>query len=85
MSSIPNGGGNLYIAAGATAYYTVTWNNGGWQGNTLIETQPLNTGASLDCVQGNVHLNSNGTYGFAYSVRDNGPNSTYFNVQVSSN
>jgi len=85
MSSISNGGGDLFIASGATAYYTTTWGDGGWQGNTLIECQPLNTGASLDTVLGNVHLNANGTYGFAFSVRDNGPNSTYFNVQVSSN
>jgi hypothetical protein len=59
--------------------------NGGWQGNTLIQTQPLNTGAGLAVTQSSVHRNSNGTYGFDYSVRNNGPNSTFFNVQVSSN
>lgn len=85
MSSIPNGGGNQFVSAGGTYHATVTWNNGGWQGNTLVEAQPLNTGAGLTVVQGNIGLNSNGHYGFAYSVKDNGQNYTYFNVQVSSN
>jgi len=85
MSSIPGGGGNLYIAPGANAYYVITWNNSGWQGNTLIQTQPLNTGTSLTVTQGGIDLDSSGHYQFDYMVHNNGPNSTYFNVQVSSN
>jgi hypothetical protein len=85
MSNITGGGANVYIAAHTSQYWTITWNNGGWQGNTLVEPQPLNTGASLAYTAGSVHLNSNGTYSFGVNITNNGPNSTYFNVQVSSN
>jgi len=85
MSQIAGGAGNVFIASGQTQNWTVTWNNSGWQGNTVIEAQPLNTGASLAYSEGSVSLNSNGTYSFSASIRDNGPNNTFFNLQVSSN
>lgn len=85
MSSIPNGGANQFVSSGATYHATVTWNNSGWQGNTMIEAQPLNTGANLTVVPGNITVNASGKYGFSYAVKNNGANSTFFNVQVSSN
>lgn len=85
MSSIPNGGSNLFITPGSTAFWVITWNNGGWQGNTLVEAEPLNTGVGLDVTMGNIDRNSSGQYQFAWSVKNNGPNSTFYNAQVSSN
>jgi hypothetical protein len=81
MSSIPNGGGNLYIGDGSTAYYGVTHDSGGWPGNGVIEAQALNTGAALEATLDNVGLGSNGRYDFNFHVRNYGPNNTYFNVQ----
>jgi hypothetical protein len=86
MSSIPNGGGNLFIASGQTfGGFNITWNNGGWQGNTIIEAQPLNTGAALSTSLGSSTLNNNGTYTFGFSLTNHGSNSTFCNIQVSSN
>ena len=85
MSFIGGGGANIFIANGQTQGWVWTWNNGGWQGNTLLEPQPLNTGASLAYTAGSVALNSNGTYSLAWTLRNNGPNSTFFNIQTSSN
>jgi len=85
MSSIPNGGSNLFITPGSTAHWIITWNSGGWQGNTLIEVEPLNTGVGLDVEMGNIDRNSSGQYQFAWSVKNNGPNNTFYNAQVSSN
>jgi hypothetical protein len=85
MSQIPSGGGNIYIGAHASQYWVITWNNGGWQGNTFVEAQPLNTGANLTGAPGPISLNSNGTYSFGTTITNSGPNSTYFNLQVSSN
>lgn len=84
MSSIFGGGSNIFIGNGATQNWVFTWNNGGWQGNVVNEPQPLNTGASLAYSAGSVHLNSNGTFGYSWSVTNHGPNSTFYNIQTSS-
>jgi len=81
MSSIPNGGANLFIASGVTAYYWVTHNSGGWPGNGVVEAQANNTDAALATTIDSVTLHSNGQYYFNYHVHNGGPNSTYFNVQ----
>ena len=85
MSGIVGGAGNVFIANGQTQGWTVTWNNGGWQGNMLLEPQPLNTGANISYSEGSVFLNSNGAYSFTCTLRNSGPNSTFFNLQYSSN
>jgi len=85
MSFIGGGGANIFIGAHATQNWTFTWNNSGWQGNTLVEPQPLNTGAALDYTAGSVSLNSNGAYSFSWTLKNNGPNNTFFNLQTSSN
>jgi hypothetical protein len=85
MSFIGGGGANIFIANGQTQGWVWTWNNGGWQGNTLIEPQPLNTGASLAYAEGSVSLNSNGSYSLSFSIANHGPNSTFYNIQTSSN
>ena len=40
MSSIFNGGSNIFIANGATNGWTFTWGNGGWQGNVMNQPRP---------------------------------------------
>jgi len=85
MSFIPNGGNNIFIAANTNGNWWFRWNNTGWQGNTLVEAQPLNTGASIVCTPGNISLDQNGRYTFWTNIRNVGPNSTFFNMQTSSN
>lgn len=84
MSFIGGGGANIFIADGQSQGWTFTWSNAGWQGNNLNEPQPLNTGASLAYSAGSVSLNSDGTYSYSWSVKNNGPNSTFFNIQNAS-
>ena len=74
---------NVYIGAHTTQGWNSWWNNSGWQGNTLLEPQPFNTGVSLASTVPSVSLNSSGQYVYSYSVANNGPNSTYYNVQIS--
>jgi hypothetical protein len=83
MSFIGGGSSNLFIGSGQTQTWVWTWNNAGWQGNTINQPQPLNTGASMSYTDPSVSLNGNGTYSFLYSVTDNGPNSTFYNLQTS--
>ena len=85
MSQIPSGGNNIFIAANTNGNWWVRWNNSGWQGNTLVEAQPLNTGAALVCTPGSIDLGSSGQYTFWTNIRNNGGNSTFFNLQVSNN
>jgi hypothetical protein len=85
MSFIPGGGAGIFIASGQTQGFTWTWSGAGWQGNTFFEAQPLNTGASLAFTAGPVHRNNNGTFTFDFSIRNNGPNSTFYNIQISNN
>jgi hypothetical protein len=50
MSSIPSGRANSYMAAHwNNAQHYINWDNSGWQGNTLVQAQPLNTGAQMVC------------------------------------
>jgi hypothetical protein len=83
MSQIAGGGANVYIAGHSSGNWYVQWNSGGWQGNTFVQGQPLNTGAALVCVPGSINLNSNGTYTFWTKISNTSGNSTYFNLQVS--
>jgi hypothetical protein len=77
--------GNIFIASGQSQGWVTTWNNSGWQGDTFIQPQPLNTGASMVYAGSeSVSLNSNGTYSFSYTVTNNGPNSTFYNLQYTS-
>jgi hypothetical protein len=90
MSFIANGGANIFIGAPVqgtpqTQNWTFTWGSSGWQGNTFNEPQPLNTDASMTYSEESVSLNSDGTYSFSYSITNNGPNSTQYNIQTSNN
>lgn len=83
MSHVSNGGANIFIAANKTQGWICTWNSAGWQGDTINQPQPLNTGAAMSYTDPTVSLNSNGTYAFSYSVTNHGPNSTFYNLQTS--
>lgn len=85
MSFIGGGGSNIFIGNGVTQGWTFTWNNGGWQGNTFNQPQPLNTGASMSYTNGSVSRNNNGTYSFSWSATNHGPNNTFYNIQTSNN
>ena len=85
MSSVFPGGANIFIGNGTTQGWIFTWNNGGWQGDTFNQPQPLNTGTSLSYSLPSVSMNNNGTYAFSWSVTNNGPNTTFYNLQTASN
>ncbi len=85
MSFIAGGGANIFIGNGVTQGWIFTWRNAGWQGNTFNQPQPLNTGASMSYTEESVSLNSDGTYSFLYFVTNNGPNTTFYNLQTSNN
>ncbi len=83
MSFIPGGGANIFIANGQSHAWVFTWNSAGWKGNTFFQAEPLNTGASLTFTAGAVRRNNNGTFSFNFSIRNNGPNNTFYNIQTS--
>jgi hypothetical protein len=85
MSFIGGGGANIFIASGQTHNWIWTWNNSGWQGNTFNQPEPQNTGASLRYSAGSVSRNNNGTFSFFHSITNDGPNSTFYNIQTSNN
>lgn len=85
MSHVSNGGANIFIGANNTQGWICTWNSAGWQGDTVNQPQPLNTGAAMSYTDPTVSLNSNGTYAFSYSVTNHGPNSTFYNLQTANN
>jgi hypothetical protein len=82
MSSVALG--NIFIASNATQCWVTTWNNSGWQGNTIVQPQPFNTDASMSYTDPSITVNVDGTYSFSYCVTNNGPNDTFYNLQVSS-
>jgi hypothetical protein len=86
MSSIPNGGGGITILSGAKRGFTLTWDNGGWQGNTILQPQATSPpGVTLSFSEGSVVFNEgNGTYGFNFSVTNDAQVPVVFNAQVSS-
>lgn len=83
MSQIPSGGANIFMAGHTNATFGIRWNNSGWQGNTLVQAQPLNTGAAMVCTQGAINRDSSGNYSFNANIADTSGNSTFFNLQVS--
>lgn len=83
MSQIAGGGANIFMAAHASGNFWVRWNNSGWQGNTVVQAQPLNTGAAMVCVPGSITRDSSGNYTFWTNISDTSGNSTFFNLQVS--
>ena len=83
MSQIPNGGNNIFMGAHTSGNWWVRWNSSGWQGNVLVEAQPLNTGAAMVSTPGTIDLEGNGQYTYWTNIKNNGNNSTFFNLQVS--
>ena len=83
MSSIPGGGSNIFISAGQTQLWTFTLGSSGWQGNILIEAEPVAPGPSLECNQQGVRL-AGQNYAFDFCVTNLGAAGLY-NVQVSAN
>jgi hypothetical protein len=83
MSSVPGGRSNIFIGAGQTQLWTFTLGSAGWQGNILIEADPIAPGPSLTCSQQGVRL-SGVNYAFDFSVNNLGAAGLY-NVEVSAN
>jgi hypothetical protein len=82
MSSIPGGGANIFIDAGQTQPWTLNLGTAGWQGNVLIEAQPLSPQVTLTCVQEDVEQ-SGGIYLFSFAVKNTGKSGAIYNIQVS--
>jgi hypothetical protein len=82
MSFIPNGGSSIFIGNDTTQTWIFTWFFLGWSNDTFIQPQPLNTGASMSYTDPSVSMNSGGEYSFTFSVTNDGPNTTFYNLQV---
>ncbi len=84
MSDMPNVDGWFYIAGNTiSGTWSVTWNELGWHGNSLLQFQPLNPGAYMVWVPRSNSMNPDGTYTFRSQLSNVGK-STYFKLQVSS-
>ena len=74
---------NIFIGPGQRHFWNTTWNSSGWQGDTFVQPMPRNTGLSMTYTEPSITMQSNGTYTFSYSVANNGPNSTFYDLQLS--
>lgn len=74
---------NIYIAPGQRHNWVTHWNSAGWQGDTFVQPMPRNTGASMTYTDPSVSMSADNTYAFSYSVSNSGPNSTYYDLQLS--
>ena len=83
MSNIPNGGSNQYLASGGTGYWSLANSSNSWPGDLVVQAEALNTNAALYTALGNVSRTSSGQYSYSFTVKNNGPNSTYYNIQNS--
>jgi hypothetical protein len=75
-------GGTQFLNSGSSHSWTATWDDSGWQGNTTIQPEPFNTGSSMTVSGQSVSLNGSGQYAFGFTITNNGPNSTNFNLQI---
>jgi hypothetical protein len=97
MSSIVNGLSGITIGPKTTRGYTVTWENAGWQGITILQPEPTwSTGydqyplppglpnMTLNYNENGVNYNNAaGIYGFNCSVTNNSEWVITFNIQMS--
>ncbi len=78
----------ISIAPQETQDWVWTWSNQGWQGNTVIEPQPLQPyRTTLSWTMGVVTANQDGSYSFNFSISNSGQNAetTTYNIQISLN
>ena len=65
--------------------WVFTWRNAGWQENTFVEPQPLQTQAWMSFTDPTVSLNPDGTYSFSFTVTNHGPEGTTYNLRFNNN
>ena len=89
MSSIINGGDQITIGAKATLGFSAVF-SGGWPGIMVIQPQPISFTSrfveifTLNYEENAVFFNdTNGNYGFNYSITNNSSNPALFNIQYS--
>jgi hypothetical protein len=73
---------DIPIGSGQTQGWVLTWTSPGWHGDTIVQPQPLDMDALMSYTDPAVSLNRDGTYSFAFSVTNKGPNPTYYNLQL---
>jgi hypothetical protein len=73
---------DIHIGTGQTQGWILTWNNPGWPGDTIVQPQPLDSEARMTYTNPAVTVNRNGTYSFEFSVTNEGPNPTFYNLQL---
>jgi hypothetical protein len=81
-------GSPLSIAPQETHNWTWTWTHQGWQGNTVIQPQPLQPyGVSLSCTIGSITANQDGSYTINFSVSSGSisAEAATYNIQISLN
>jgi hypothetical protein len=75
----------IYIDSGVPHSWVWTWHDAGWQENTFIQPEPVTTGASMSYTDPTVSRNSNGKYSFAFTVINDGPASTFYDLRINNN
>lgn len=73
-----------FLAANTSGNWVVQQSGiAGWPGNVFIQAQPLNSGAALVCVPGDIKRNAGGDiYRWRTKITNYGPNSTSFEIWI---
>jgi hypothetical protein len=73
---------NIFISIDQTQSWTATWTDSGWQGNFIVQPQPLNPGASMSYTNPSVSMGFRHPLSFSFSVTNHGEG-TFYNLQIS--
>lgn len=75
-------GADVYMTSAGTQSWTWTWDDAGWQGNTIIQPQPNSRyTATMSYTNPTVNVNVNGQYQFSFSITAD--RAVLYNLQVS--
>jgi hypothetical protein len=75
---------SIYIGSGQTQGWVVTWNSPEWQGDTIVQPEPLTPEAPISYTNPEVSLTFNGCFAFSFSVTNRGPVPGFYDLQLMS-
>jgi hypothetical protein len=73
---------DIFISSDETQSWIATWAAGGWQGNLIVQPQPLGRFASMSYTNPSVSTGGRGPLSFSFSVTNHGQ-PTLYNLQIS--
>jgi len=74
---------NVYMLKNSTHTWVSTWPDPEWPGNVIYQPQSQNAFGSMTCTAPAISMNNNFTYSFEFTIANNSPEPTYYNIQVS--